>query len=475
MDEFILKILKHRRIFLFVWVFAILLLLILAFLHLNYGLGDEKSEEFYHSRMASEIANSGKIPSIDTGTIENRSYNINPYHILLAIFISFFGKEFSIIILPLILGIIMLLVFILTLNQMGIDKERVVLIVFLTIITPNFLTTFSTLNDSSLVLVLMFLSFYLLITFKSWILQFLSFLIFTLALFFNLFAALIAIAFLFLGYSIEKTKTSISRLGIVLLVFVAFLYYVNVPLSNLLIHSKEPYLGVLLSDVGSFVGFSTFFLVLSLIGMGVFWKRKSELWLIYLIAFLLFLGFFLFKNLVVSYALLFLGMFAGFGFYRIIISQWKLNLLKDLTILLILCGLLFSTISYLNRVNNVEFNPGLLEALQWMEKNGKEGNVLSYQGYGFAIEYITGQPVVADSFSTEKYVNLSNNLFGLRNIDKVKDLSKEYNIRYILITPEMRNGLIWSRNEEGMLFLLKNSENFNKVFDKDNYEVWEIK
>ena len=110
-----------------------------------------------------------------------------------------------------------------------------------------------------------------------------------------------------------------------------------------------------------------------------------------------------------------------------------------------------------------------------MEKNGKEGNVLSYQGYGFAIEYITGQPVVADSFSTEKYVNLSNNLFGLRNIDKVKDLSKEYNIRYILITPEMRNGLIWSRNEEGMLFLLKNSENFNKVFDKDNYEVWEIK
>jgi len=476
MNNLILKIIRHRHILLFIWIFALLLLLILAVLHLKSGmLGTETSEQYYHIRMASEIVDGKKIPLTDYKTVENREYIMNPYHILLAVFIFLLGKELSIMILPLILGILMLLIFILTLNQMGIDKERTVLIVLLTIISPTFLNIFSTLNDSSLALVLMFLAFYLLITFRQWILQFVSILLFITCLFFNLFGAVIAIIFLTLGYSIEKTKTGVSRLWILMLVVITFVCYSHVPLSKLFIYSEEPYLAILLSDLGSFIGFSTFFLVLSLVGMMTFWKRKRELWLIYLIAFLIFVGFFLFKNMVIPYALLFLGIFAGFGFYRIIATQWKLKLLGDLTMVLILCGLLFSTLSYLNHIKNSEFNPTLLQSLEWLNKNGGDGAVLSYQGYGFAIEYIADMPVVADYLSSEKYVNLSNTLFGLRNIDKIKNLTDEFNIRYILITPEMRRGLIWNAKDEGILFLLRNEKIFNKVFDKNNYEVWEIK
>jgi hypothetical protein len=475
MNNLILKIIRHRRIFLFIWVFAIILLLILAVLHLKSGmLGTETSEQYHHIRIASEIADTKKIPSTDYATVENREYIINPYHILLAVFIFLLGKDLSILILPLILGILMLLIFILTLNQMGIDKERVVLIVFLTIISPTFLNIFSTLNDSSLALVLMFLAFYLLITFRQWILQFVSILLFVICLFFNLFGAVIAIIFLTLGYSIEKAKAGVSRLWILMLIVVTFVYYSHVPLSRLFIYSTEPYLGVLLSDLGSFIGFSTFFLVLSLVGMMTFWKRKSELWLIYFIALFIFIGFFLFKNIAIPYALLFLGIFAGFGFYRIIASQWKLKLLGNLTLVLILCGLFFSTLSYLNHVKNSEFNPTLLQSLEWLNKNDRQGAVLSYQGYGFAIEYIANMPVVADYLSSEKYVNLSNYLLSQRNIERFGESSNEYGIRYVLITPEMRNGLVWSRKDDGLLFLLKNSENFNKVFDKNDCEVWEV-
>ena len=176
-----------------------------------------------------------------------------------------------------------------------------------------------------------------------------------------------------------------------------------------------------------------------------------------------------------AYALFFLGIFAGFGFYRILIGKWKLELLKDLTIVLILCGLLFSTLSYLKSARDIKFDPTMSEALQGIEKNVENGTILSYPGYGFAIEYYTENPVVADYLSSQKAINLSDTLFRLRNLDEFERLAEQNNIKYIVITPEMNQGLVWDREDQGLLFLLKNSESFNSVFDKNGYEVWEIK
>ena len=473
MDNSIIKILKMKYTLLVICIFAVFVLLIISFIHLNSNsLGT--GEQLYHLRMASEIANSKKIPSVDSQTIENRMYMMSPYHIVLALFILLFGDELSIIALPVILGIIMLIVFILTLKQMGIDRERITTIVFLVILSPTFLTIFSTLNEPSLILVLMFLAFYLLITFKSVILQILSFFIFTATLFFDLFTAVIAIAFFMLGYSMEKAKKGVIRLWIIFFIVVVLIYYKSGQFYMLFAYAKEPYLGVLLSDIGSSMGLSIFFLVLSLVGLGVFWKRKGELWLIYLIVLLVGIGFLLFKNPAMPYALFFLGIFAGFGSYRILVSQWKLKMLKDLTLLLILCGLFFSTLSYLNRIKASDMDGTLLDSLKWIQKNGKEGSVLSYQGYGFAIEYISNMPAVTDDFSSEKFINLSNYLFMLRNLDRIRQISEEYNIRYILITPEMKTGTVWSGKDEGILFLLRNNDIFRKVYEKNGVEVWEF-
>jgi len=53
-------------------------------------------------------------------------------------------------------------------------------------------------------------------------------------------------------------------------------------------------------------------------------------------------------------------------------------------------------------------------------------------------------------------------------------LLRSYNIRYIWITPEMRSGLVWNKDDEGLLFLLKNSETFKKVYSTYGYEIWEV-
>ena len=53
---------------------------------------------------------------------------------------------------------------------------------------------------------------------------------------------------------------------------------------------------------------------------------------------------------------------------------------------------------------------------------------------------------------------------------------QELNIDYIIITDEMKYGLVWTEDEQGMLFLLRNNETFKKIYvSPDNStELWEV-
>ena len=52
----------------------------------------------------------------------------------------------------------------------------------------------------------------------------------------------------------------------------------------------------------------------------------------------------------------------------------------------------------------------------------------------------------------------------------------EFKISYILITPEMKNGLVWSRNNEGLLYLLKNNPDvFKMIYNNEGVEIWRIR
>ena len=54
-----------------------------------------------------------------------------------------------------------------------------------------------------------------------------------------------------------------------------------------------------------------------------------------------------------------------------------------------------------------------------------------------------------------------------RSLKEIEPLMKEYKISHILIDEKMLDE-IWDRNDQGLLFILKNSDKFVKVYDGKN-------
>ena len=104
---------------------------------------------------------------------------------------------------------------------------------------------------------------------------------------------------------------------------------------------------------------------------------------------------------------------------------------------------------------------------------------LSHYSKGDWIQAISGNPVILDS--NMGYISLldarfndSDELFYTRNLRLARELLNKYEVKYIWIDKEMKEGLIWTREEQGLLFLFRNKENFKKVYSNDNVEIWEV-
>ena len=52
------------------------------------------------------------------------------------------------------------------------------------------------------------------------------------------------------------------------------------------------------------------------------------------------------------------------------------------------------------------------------------------------------------------------------------DYLETFEIRYIFIDEEMRRGLVWRRSQEGLLFLLENSEKFINIYSEAGIDIY---
>ena len=78
-----------------------------------------------------------------------------------------------------------------------------------------------------------------------------------------------------------------------------------------------------------------------------------------------------------------------------------------------------------------------------------EGIVLTYQGYGYLVEYFAQKKSFLDDSSPnyEGYYSLKSveqEIFSSRNLEETDSLLKSHNIKYLIITPEMKKGLVWN-------------------------------
>ena len=132
----------------------------------------------------------------------------------------------------------------------------------------------------------------------------------------------------------------------------------------------------------------------------------------------------------------------------------------------ILSGLVFSLVSFVDRPD--EPTDEQVESLRWLSAQ-EEGKVLSHYEKGLWIEHFSKKPVLMDDYfydnnaDARKYKEIADSIFYSRNLEETRGYLRENNISYIWIDEEMRDGQVWDKEEEGLLFLLRNNETFKKA------------
>jgi uncharacterized membrane protein len=240
--------------------------------------------------------------------------------------------------------------------------------------------------------------------------------------------------------------------------------------------STSGFISNFIADFGSNFGIGIFMLLLSILGVAVAWREKHRYFGLCL-TFVCLAALSIVVNGAIIYANALASVLAGMAVLTLFMMRWKIRQLKNFAMLLIICGLLFSTISFTVRLSNSAPNTELAEALVWLKTHsGEEDVIFSYHSNGFWIESIAERPAFTDSMfsyapDVDSRINDSSVIFSSFDIEETRHLLVKHNISYIIITEDMYD-TVWDKRGEGLAYLVQNTETFKKEFENSYAGIW---
>jgi len=468
-----LENLGSKKILIYLIVIAFILLLgIFVFRFLLGGALIPGQEGYYHLRISEDYGPSNLFQDKDDKSLGDSPLLYTVFNVLLAPLIPL-GDVVIAIGLPIILGL--LSIYVLNLNLLSFKQDIVVRTSFLGlfIVSPIFLKLYTHLALEGFAVLLLLLGVYLFFKKSTAIGNTLSYLFFIIFASLSLTHALIGIVILLLIFQYKKISFGkVLILIVLMLIMQVFLSIPSVISYEIVI---DNFLKLVISDFGANYGFSLFSLVLAVIGFTYSWQKKSKFAPIYLSFFaLIFLSIFLKVN-ISPYLLFFILFFVLYAIIRLSFRPWKLVFVKDLTILLIICSFLFSTISQAKLIIEEPPSAKVIGGLDVFEKlNIKKGNILSSAENAYWIQQRTKRAILTDFNSRDELVKEeSNKLLHSRTIKPAAPILDKYNISYIVVTKDMIEGGIWNGENEGLLYLMTNIETFKKLYFNDEIAIYE--
>ena len=400
--------------------------------------------------------------------------NISPLVGLLSFLSGFIGLELSARAVSLILGLISLVLFYLVMGTLGVTYDKRVIAGLVLVLSPAYIFFYSGPYEAGLILPIILLSAYL-FSLKHAAAKITAILLL-------LFTAMVSILnlMLVLVMAVWWVASRVKKSWFTLPAGLAYVALLFIYISRLVVAypMKNP-ISTLLFDLGHGSGLGTFAVILCAVGMLALWRKRDEFSLFYLVLpfFLLTLFFSDMGNLYLAFIIAF---FAAHGLGLFIDMKWEISALKGLTILILVCGLLFSSLSAVKVNLQAMPDSGLVTALSWVKENSKAGGqVLSSEENGFWIRYFGERPAVLDShispFLEPGLLNGTSAIFYSRNLEKTRELLKRYEVSTIMIDQQMRQGAIWTRDDEGLLFLFRNNETFKRDFATPEIEIWSVR
>jgi hypothetical protein len=101
------------------------------------------------------------------------------------------------------------------------------------------------------------------------------------------------------------------------------------------------------------------------------------------------------------------------------------------------------------------------------------GVVLSHPSRGAAVASLAEQPVMltTDRFDDARSADAAT-LFHSYDVEVVRSLLRTYNISYIVIDIQMVHGLEWEKDNQELVFLLRNDDSFKEIYANDDVTIW---
>lgn len=391
-------------------------------------------------------------------------------------------EKYSIIIIPIILGLLSLLLFYLILKEFYVEPNvSYFSLVFLSL-SPPFIYIFGSYTQFTIVTFILFLNSYFFIR-ENKSFNFISYLLFFVIPFFG-YQYSIFILSLTLLYSLKKKEMNRFYSSLIIsLISLALIYYpylFKYGFSERINFDNKSEYQLLFSDLGSQFGISIFVIFLSAFGLNYLWKSKYKYLRVYLML-ILFIIFTLYIPSLIIYFNILLSLFSSLGLVYLLRSRWESEKIRKLTMWLLIAGLIFSTITFVNQLTLQQPNQNLYNSLIFLKGyNSQKEVVFSHYSYGVLINSISDKKNVLDSKFLyapklkERYKDYETLLYT-RNANIAHDIIKKYKIKYIVVTKEMKEGLVWNQKEEGLLFLLNSVNIYKRIYYNDEVEVWRIK
>ncbi len=393
---------------------------------------------------------------------------INGFHYFLWFFISFLGVSFASKFVPFFLGVLALwLVRVLSNERFLHGIERIVFFIIL-IISPVFISSFSTLNPYSLVFVLALASFLLFIRNNFF------FLFFSLLIVFVDYRAFFVFSLLLFAYGFLHKMSFVALINLLLgslLVLFLKLWFGFLAFNPDFVN---PSISGFFSVLGANFGYSVFIIILSIIGLGVVWSKNLRSVFVSLVFFLVFLSswFWVFARVLFLPVVSVLAAKALTSFIK---RNWVVDKIKSFTLFIVFLSFLFVLLFSVSDLVSSPPSPEQIVAFKFLQTSPRSSVVLSSPENSVFIERIGRRSAFVDftdlGSDSEKLVVLNELWYGF-DYSRLSSLLHRFNISLILVDKNMVNGGVWDFDEEGLLFFLKNDDRFVPVFSSDYCTIY---
>jgi len=241
---------------------------------------------------------------------------------------------------------------------------------------------------------------------------------------------------------------------------------------------QNTYFVRLISDFGGRLGAPIFVLIIVLVSFRFYYKRFFQSLDLLMITVFLFIAALIFVESLIFLNLAF-AIFAALGISNLIKTEWKSKTLLSLTLILIICGIIFSSLTYINEIQNKEPSKEIVDAMYHLKLNSTSGDVVfSSQDNGIWISALAVRKNVMDNnfrFAPNlgERIDDSVKLFMSRDLNETEKLLNKYHVGYVLIDEKMKRE-IWQGDVDGMRFVVEHSSKFQKVYANKDIEVWKF-